>query len=87
MAHRNFARGEAPPHDSWEWAGVAKPPDPKPRNPTPPIVKGAAQKPVGVILTEVTSVTLTSKSPRRKWPWILAAAAGIGGYLYGKTSH
>lgn len=77
MAQRNFARGEPPPPDSWEWAGVAKPPERK-KTATAPGGKPA------VAFVEVTTVTVEKKS---KMPWLLVGIGGVIGFFLGRSSN
>lgn len=75
MAQRNFARGEPPPAHSWEWAGVAKPPEtPQARPPA---------KPTPVVLAVSETIVVAKKHAR---PWLWIAAGAIGGYLLGKEA-
>ena len=76
MAQRNFARGEPPPHDSWEWAGVAKPPPPKKSS-------APGSKPA-VAFVEVTTVTVEKKS---KMPWLLVGIGSVIGFFLGRSSN
>lgn len=55
MAHRNFARGDAPPPHSYEWAGVAKPP------------KGKGAPPVAFVAVSET-IVVKRKKP---WLWAI----------------
>jgi len=78
MAHRNFARGSAPPAHSYEWAGVEKPPG--------TIVSPTSRRPVGVVVTERVTIVATMK--KKRWPFYLGAgvlAGGIG-YFFGKKA-
>ena len=57
---RNFARGVAPPPNSYEWAGVAAPP-------------GSPAERKAVLVQE--SLSITVQPAKRRWPWFLGGAA------------
>lgn len=76
MATRNFARGDAPPPHSWEWAGT----------PTPPgTAGGAPARPPGVKqgVPIVLAISETVVVARKKRSWLGLLVAGAGGFLLG----
>lgn len=75
MTHRNFARGEAPPSHSYEWAGVAKPPG---------TAAGEVPKKPGIPVMIAVSETIVVKK-KRPWLW-MAGAAVVGFFLGHKTA-
>jgi len=80
MAQRNFARGEPPPANSWEWSGVAKPPTAAGTGaPTQgPVSKpGAPAQPVAVFAMSETIVL------KKKRSWLGLGIAGAIGFLLG----
>jgi hypothetical protein len=82
MAHRNFARGESPPSHSWEWVGVAKPPE-KP-TPVPGKTAPSPGKKIPVIVaTMQETVVIERKKKFKLLPWLLV---GGGGFLAGWVS-
>jgi len=81
----DFARGDAPPPDSWEWIGSAKPPtqaelDARKKK---PVVATQGKKPV-VVTIEERLLIVRSKPGRRLWPWLLGAGVFAGGVWYGR---
>ncbi len=74
MAHRNFARGSAPPAHSYEWAGVEKPPGTMAgeKLASPPPQRAA------VMISETVMVV-----EKKRWPWVLLAG-GVG-YIFGRS--
>jgi hypothetical protein len=70
MANKNFARGEAPPPHSYEWSGVAKPPEAPGKGPPKDI-------PVIVAVSE----TIIVKAKKR--PWLMVLGAGVLGFFLG----
>lgn len=75
MAHKNFARGDAPPPHSYEWAGVAKPPEAASR---------ATAGPTGIPVMVAVSETIIIKK-KRPWLWALGGAI-VGFFLGHKTA-
>jgi hypothetical protein len=73
MAHKNFARGEAPPSHSYEWAGVAKPPEDKPSS-----KPAASRAGIPVVVAVSETVVIQKKKP---WLWVLGG--GALGFLFG----
>lgn len=81
MAHRNFARGDAPPPNSWEWAGVAKPPSVSGKNAPKPAPRANANgTPVAVFAVSETVVL------KKKRSWLGYLVAGAAGFLLGYKS-
>lgn len=74
MAHRNFARGEPPPPHSYEWAGVAKPPE---------VAGKAAVKKPGTPGTPVIVAVSETVIVKKKRPWLWVALGAAGGFLLG----
>jgi len=72
---KDFARGDAPPPNSWEWVGSATPPTQAELD--------ARKKPVVVHVRE-SMLIVESKPRRRLWPWLLGAGAFAGGVWYGQ---
>lgn len=80
MAHRNWARGSAPPADSWEWVGVEKPPQAPVKIP----VKAPPSRRPGeaVVVSETITIVAEKKKP---WPKLLLGGllAAAFGYALG----
>jgi hypothetical protein len=72
MARRNFARGEAPPPHSYEWAGVAKPPEGK---------RAQARGPGVPVIVATMQETIVVERKRRPWLWM--AGGGVLGFFLG----
>lgn len=81
---KDFARGDAPPPDSWEWVGNATPPTQAELNARKkkPVVN-TQKKPV-VVTIEERLLIIKSKPKRRLWPWLLGAGVFAGGVWYGR---
>lgn len=86
MAHRNFARGSAPPAHSWEWVGVEHPPgmssrEKRPQAPAaaPRSATQATPQRAAILVSETVVVV-----QKRRWPWVVAA--GVLGYLFGREA-
>lgn len=76
MGQKNFARGEAPPSHSWEWAGT----------PTPPGTTGSTRvSPPGTKqnVPIVLAISETIVVAKKKRSWLGLIAAGAGGFLLG----
>lgn len=67
---KDYARGEAPPHDSYEWVGVAKPPEPK---------KPPARQQIPVVVATMRETVVLEAKPK-KWKY-LGIGAAIGALL------
>ena len=76
MANRNFARGEAPPSHSYEWAGVAKPPQPSTSAGAAKATGGRPGIPVMIAVSETIVV-------KKRRPWLWAAAGAVVGFFLG----
>lgn len=68
---KDFSRGEAPPSDSYEWAGVALPPPGRPRSNGKTVQAG-------------TTVVVIQQPKRKVWPWLLGLGALVGGVWFSK---
>lgn len=75
MANRNFARGDAPPSHSYEWAGVAKPP-----GTTAGAAAAKQRQAAGIPVMIAVSETVVVKK-RKPWLWVIGGA--IGGFFLG----
>ena len=81
MAHRNWARGSAPPSHSWEWVGVEKPPQTPPTSRMPK-VSGPRKPGEALIVSETVTIVAERKRP---WPKLLIGGllAAALGYAFG----
>lgn len=72
---KDFSRGEAPPSDSYEWAGVALPPPGRPRT-------GQILPPASAV--NGTTVIVIQPPKRKVWPWLVGLGSLAGLFWFSK---
>lgn len=76
MTAKDFSRGEPPPADSWEYAGVGAQPKKK-----PPVAAKPAQKIPVIVATSETLMVVERKPKKWRYLGIGAAIGAAATYL------